>query len=197
MPSQISYDHIKSTRYKVVCFIYLESKTPYPAKLDIFSYDTGKWVRRRVLLSIKPPPPPPPPAADMDSCIRHAFHLDGMIYKLSFPNYLIRFDLNALSDVAIQLPHKNVTDRHDGFIGMSKGSLYYSSHGESRLMISIWVLEDRCKRDPFWTLRHRISMDSAWCPNTPVDEHGFHFDTYALHQNKLQILFFLESLPCS
>jgi hypothetical protein len=104
-----------------------------------------------------------------------------MIYKLSFVvNYLIRFDLNAPSDVAIELPHKNAAACH-GFIGMSRGSLYYSNHDESGLMISIWLLEDRCKRDPFWKLTHRISVDSLTSKYPDVRNSGFHFHTYAIH----------------
>ncbi|XP_011009350.1 PREDICTED: uncharacterized protein LOC105114494 [Populus euphratica] len=112
---------------------------------------------------------------------RRSIYLDGMIYKLSFVvNYLIRFDLNAPSDVAIELPHKNAAACH-GFIGMSRGSLYYSNHDESGLMISIWLLEDRCKRDPFWKLTHRISMDSLTSKYPDVRNSGFHFRTYAIH----------------
>ncbi|KAJ6877872.1 hypothetical protein NC651_030577 [Populus alba x Populus x berolinensis] len=112
---------------------------------------------------------------------RRSIYLDGMIYKLSFVvNYLIRFDLNAPSDVAIELPHKNAAACH-GFIGMSRGSLYYSNHDESGLMISVWLLEDRCKRDPSWKLTHRISMDSLTSKYPDVRNSGFHFHTYAIH----------------
>ncbi|KAI5567579.1 hypothetical protein BDE02_13G100200 [Populus trichocarpa] len=175
----IAYDPAKSPHYKVVRFIYLEEKTSCPVKLDIFSSDTGKWVRRGVMLSTELPLA----AADADKygCIRRSIYLDGMIYKLSFVvNYLIRFDLNAPSDVAIELPHKNAADRH-GFIGMSRGSLYYSNQDESGLMISIWLLEDRCKRDPFWKLTHRISVDSLTSKYPDVRNSGFHFHTYAIH----------------
>jgi F-box interacting protein len=175
----IAYDPAKSPHYKVVRFIYLEEKTSCPVKLDIFSSDTGKWVRRGVMLSTELPLA----AADADKygCIRRSIYMDGMIYKLSFVvNYLIRFDLNAPSDVAIELPHKNAAACH-GFIGMSRGSLYYSNHDESGLMISIWLLEDRCKRDPFWKLTHRISVDSLTSKYPDVRNSGFHFHTYAIH----------------
>ncbi|PNT07721.2 hypothetical protein POPTR_013G109701v4 [Populus trichocarpa] len=164
---------------KLFALFILKKKTSCPVKVDIFSSDTGKWVRRRVMLSTELPHA----AADADEygCIRRSIYLDGMIYKLSFVvNYLIRFDLNAPSDVAIELPHKNAADRH-GFIGMSRGSLYYSYHDESGLMISIWLLEDRCKRDPFWKLTHRISVDSLTSKYPDVRNSGFHFHTYAIH----------------
>ncbi|CAK7356313.1 unnamed protein product [Dovyalis caffra] len=174
--ASLAFDPAKSPHYKVVRFLYPEEIVSSPVKLDIFSSDTGKWVRRSAMLSIQLPPPP----AGWNSCIRRSIYLDGRIYKLSVVNYLLRFDLNAHSDVAIELPHKKVT-RCYGFIGTSRGSLYYSNHDESRLMISFWLLEDRCQGDPFWTLRHRVSMDYLTSKYPEVHNSSFHFDAYAIH----------------
>ncbi|KAF9670624.1 hypothetical protein SADUNF_Sadunf13G0088200 [Salix dunnii] len=78
----VAYDPAKSPHYKVVRFIYTNERTYCPVKLDIFSSDTGKWVRRRVMLSTELPPPHAD--ADEHGCIS-IFHVANSIKPCLIP----------------------------------------------------------------------------------------------------------------
>ncbi|KAJ6877875.1 hypothetical protein NC651_031001 [Populus alba x Populus x berolinensis] len=67
----IAYDPAKSPHYKVVRFIYFEEKTSCPVKLDIFSSDTGKWMRL-AMWQLNSRTRMPLPAMDSLGCLEEA-----------------------------------------------------------------------------------------------------------------------------
>ncbi|KAB5574007.1 hypothetical protein DKX38_001201 [Salix brachista] len=69
----------------------------------------------------------------------------------------------------------------NGFIGVSRGSLCYSNHDESRMIISPFGFWNTVAKLTLRTLTHRVSLDYLTSKSPDVHNSGFHFGTYAIH----------------
>ncbi|XP_068640827.1 putative F-box protein At1g46984 [Aristolochia californica] len=111
-------------------------------ELEVFSSQTGKWVKNRVLHG---------PRA---SCsLSQEISLNGVVYKLVNPLYIIGYHFrgNSIRVEEIRLPAA-VTRASYGCIGEYGGCLYYS-YWNHQVSI-VWVLRD--SHTSRWELKHKI-----------------------------------------
>ncbi|KAI8532455.1 hypothetical protein RHMOL_Rhmol11G0215400 [Rhododendron molle] len=160
MYAKLAFNPLKSTNYKIVHLARSAAiaSVTHPPELDVFSSDTGKWVKHLVLLE---------PELYGFKWIAHSVYLDGVLYLLSCAMYLLFFNLKAdnLNAQAIKLPEivrpgKFPVDRTTilrGFLGASKEFLYYANHIESAVLV--WSLEQGCCKGGQWILKHNICVD--------------------------------------
>ncbi|KAI8009119.1 F-box protein [Camellia lanceoleosa] len=148
-PVESPPNNTNNNNYKIVQFASSAStaSVTHPLKLDVFSSVTGKWVNHPVPLL-----PEPKPYGSKWIC--RSVYLDGVLYMLSYAEYLLCFDLNAdnLNPQAVKLPNKGKALGF-GFIGMSKDCFYYSNHVENAILV--WSLD----HDHQWILKHSICID--------------------------------------
>ena len=111
------------------------------------------------------------------------------IICLAFSKVLLCFDLNEVNARAIDIPEKERCDNL-GFVGTSKGCLYYSNRNGSHF--SFWMLED-CLNASQWVLRINIRVDylDLFPEGRYLFKHKRHrlFKPYAIHLASEIILF--------
>lgn len=160
MCTALAFNPLESTNYKIVRLARSAAiaSVTHPPELDIFSSDTGKWVKHLVPLD---------PELYGFKWVNHSVYIDGVLYMLSRAMYLLCFDLKAdnLNSQAIKLPEtvRRVKFPEDmmtlkcGFFGASKECLCYANHIESAVLV--WSLEQGCSKAGQWILKHNIRID--------------------------------------
>ncbi|KAM7498517.1 hypothetical protein LguiA_022931 [Lonicera macranthoides] len=187
----LAFDPLESPNYKIVRvqrppFFAYEN---YPVELDVFSSDTGEWVRHKVLFSL--------------SVLRfnwsmHSVYLKGVLYFLSSGGYLICVYLNtpngAVKGAAFELPgqdHEIYRQAYEivfpGYVGVSQGCLYYLNHiGSSSLLI--WLFEDDSSEGGNWILKRTINIDNLVRNRIPKERWlQTTYRRYALHPTSEEI----------
>uniref|UniRef100_A0A5B6YJK0 Uncharacterized protein n=1 Tax=Davidia involucrata TaxID=16924 RepID=A0A5B6YJK0_DAVIN len=142
----LAFNPSESPCYKIVRFALLQIENQ---ALDIFSSDTGQWVRHLVQLD---------PQIRETTWLWQSVYFEGALYRLSLTWNLVRFDLNEVSARVIELPMTEMGGRNlMGCIGVSMGRLCYAKEEFNRLLI--WSFRVHCEAMK-WTLKYSISMSS-------------------------------------
>ncbi|GKV27901.1 hypothetical protein SLEP1_g37019 [Rubroshorea leprosula] len=155
----LAFHPLESPHYRVVRFNhwpnYPESDT---VTLDLFSLESGKWLSHLM---------PMETTVKVDLWIKCCVYLNGVLYRSSHSKHLLHFDLNEMNALATELPNMGTADVW-GFIGVSRGCLYYSNQDDSTLFV--WALEVQHKVSR-WILKHTIHINDfvkdcsggIWC----------------------------------
>ncbi|KAK1354365.1 hypothetical protein POM88_047621 [Heracleum sosnowskyi] len=140
----LAFDPSVSSHYKIVRFPLFKEYMLY-LDLDIFSSETGVWVRQSVQLSWST-------SLYGFSLVKNSAYLDGVLYRLlSFNSQkLLSIDLNDVDSVKIRVIDLPVVDMlcYPGCIGISGGHLCYA-HREPH-HIYIWYLDKATN----WIVNH-------------------------------------------
>lgn len=142
--AMLAFDPSVSSHYKIVRFPLFEECT-LSLDLDIFSSETGIWVRQTVQLNSSN-------SLHGFSLVKNSAYLGGVLYRLlSFNSRkLVSIDLNDVDSVKIQVIDLPVVDVlcYPGCIGVSRGNLCYA-HREPN-SIYIWYLDKAAN----WIVSH-------------------------------------------
>ncbi|KAK1386766.1 hypothetical protein POM88_014944 [Heracleum sosnowskyi] len=132
----LAFDPSASSHYKVVRLPLFQQDVLF-LDFDIFSSETGVWVRRTVQLNQSN-------SLYGFSLVKNSAYLDGVLYRLlSFSSQkLVSIDLNDIDSVVVQVIDLPVVAKLavPGCIGVSRGNLYYA-HREP-FSFYIWHLNE-------------------------------------------------------
>lgn len=131
--SSLAFDPIRSIHFKLVCF-HCEGS---PITFYVFSSDSGRWDIHEVTFEH--------PAA-MHRWYEHAVYSNGVLCYLSESKHLVCLGIDHMNASAIDLPRKDAMELL-GFIGESRGHLYYSNHDHNNILF--WMLEG-CSETARW-----------------------------------------------
>ncbi|GKV27899.1 hypothetical protein SLEP1_g37017 [Rubroshorea leprosula] len=171
----LAFHPLESPHYKVVCFNHWpDFPKSGTVTLDVFSSECGKWLRHPMTLET---------TVKVATWTKRCVYLNGVLYMLSHSKHLLHFDLNELNFCATDLPEKDKTDVR-GFIGVSRGCLYYSNHDGSTLFV--WALQVQHKISK-WILKHTIRINDfvkdCYTGIWRIVEKASWFKPYALDPN--------------
>ncbi|XP_055961071.1 uncharacterized protein LOC130015298 [Mercurialis annua] len=169
--ASLVFENFMSPQYKIIRFPDIKFGCSF-VKLDVFSSATGNWVKQKLRIEQS--------VFSSVKFIERTLYLNGKLYRQSMSKYLLCFDLDNLIAKAILLPVANSIDKF-GFIGLSKGLLYYANHDSSKSKFCFWILED-C----FWRLKHCILISHLMSLSPQVrelckDRISTNFMAYAIH----------------
>ncbi|XP_050221959.1 F-box protein At2g23160-like [Mercurialis annua] len=169
--ASLVFENFMSPHYKIIRFPDLKAGCGF-IDLDVFSSATGNWVKQKLRIEQSV-------FSSVEYIVRTVY-LNGKLYMQSMSEYLLCFDLDNLIAKAIQLPVAYSKYKF-GFIGLSKGQLYYANHDSSKSKFCFWILEN-C----FWRLKHCLSISHLMSLSPQVrelckDGISTNFMPYAIH----------------
>ncbi|XP_068645309.1 putative F-box/kelch-repeat protein At4g22430 [Aristolochia californica] len=120
---------------------------PKEMDIEVFSSETGRWVKSTILHG-----------ARVSCSWLQSLTLNGVLYKLANPRYLLRYDLkeNGVPLAEIQLPDDAGCATY-GCLGLSEGSLHFA-HCDV-FALKIWQLRNS-NGGGVWHLKHAIPYDN-------------------------------------
>ncbi|RZC88290.1 hypothetical protein C5167_016082 [Papaver somniferum] len=182
----LAFDPVESNGYKVVLPLsYLDSPS-----LDVFSSDTGKWTRHTV-------PGDWIKYLFVSQCHPHYYegvkwtkktvYLDGILYVLTVKQCLVLFDLKSPT-VSAQVIKVPCASHRTGFIGNSRGVLYYTNY-DKEYRLSMWQFDYHSTTGNFWILKHCICINDLLDKNQAIlhtmnlgnHQPGCLFEPYGIH----------------
>ncbi|XP_074354704.1 F-box protein At5g07610-like isoform X2 [Apium graveolens] len=143
--SMLAFDPWVSSHYKIVRLPLFEEDV-LCLDFDIFSSETGVWVRRTVQLN---------GSNSLFGCslVKNSAYLDGVLYRLlSFNSQkLVSINLNDIDSVTVQVIELPVVNKLavPGCIGVSRGNLYYAHREPNEFYI--WHLNEEAAS---WVLNY-------------------------------------------